>query len=197
MLSMPSKKSLSRTIRLRCVQLLGKLIENPAGVGLLQPGNLLQLMGDDFPLRRGIAGLDVMFEIAVEDRQADRVLLLDRHVRQRRGHGGGMIVLGPGVFSVADRAESHRFAGIDDDEQMQICLFQILLEIDLVGLAEDLPVDVAGVVAGHVGPMLRELDGDSLVWRAMHPGHQSFDDEPGPQVQGMDAHSVRGSRYLR
>ena len=40
--------------------------------------------------------------------------------------------------------------------------------------------------AGRVGPVLRELDGDALVRRAVHPGHQPFDDEPGAQVQRPD-----------
>jgi hypothetical protein len=70
---------------------------------------------------------------------------------------------------------------------MKIGLFQILLEINLVGLGEDFPIDVADVVAGDVLPMLGEFDGDSLIRRAVHAGHEAFDDEAGAQVERGDA----------
>ena len=70
---------------------------------------------------------------------------------------------------------------------MEIGFFEILLEIDFVGLAEDFPIDVADVVAGDVGAMLGEFDGDALIGRAVHAGHEAFDDKAGPQIEGRDA----------
>src|SRR6476660_1998045 len=78
---------------------------------------------------------------------------------------------------------SHRFGCIDDADQVEIRLFKILLKINLVGLAKDLPIDVSNIIAGNIRPMLRELDADALIWRAMHASHEAFDDQPGAQIE--------------
>ena len=53
-------------------------------------------------------------------------------------------------------------------------------------LPKDLPIHVPDVIARDVGPMLRELDTDPLIRRAVHAGHQAFDDEPGAQIEAPD-----------
>ena len=81
---------------------------------------------------------------------------------------------------------------------MEVRLLQVLLEIDLVGLAEDLPIDMADIIAGDIGAMLGELDADSLIGRAVHAGHQTFDDLPGAKVQGTEsARAYAGQDTLR
>src|ERR1700736_2035612 len=98
-----------------------------------------------------------------------------------------MVVFAPGPLIRIDRAEPHRFAGIHDADQVKVGLLLVLLEVNLVGLAKHLPIDVTDVVAGHILPMLRELDRDPLVGRTMHAGHQAFYDEPGTEVEGADS----------
>ena len=70
----------------------------------------------------------------------------------------------------------------------------ILLQVNLVGLAEDLPIDVPDVVAGDVRPVLGKLDGDALIRRAVHAGHQAFDDQRARRSRLLTCASVRGSR---
>jgi hypothetical protein len=69
---------------------------------------------------------------------------------------------------------------------VQVGLLEILLEVDLVGLPEHLPVDVPDVVPLHVRPVLGELDGDALVRRAVHACGEAFDDETGAQIETAD-----------
>jgi hypothetical protein len=43
---------------------------------------------------------------------------------------------------------------------VEVGLLEVLLEVDLVRLAEDLPIDVPDVVPERVRTVLRELDAD-------------------------------------
>ncbi len=66
---------------------------------LFSRGTMLQFLRDDLPLPRRVARLEVVLQRLIENRQPHRILLLNRHVRQRRRDGGGVIVLAPGLAS--------------------------------------------------------------------------------------------------
>ena len=63
----------------------------------------------------------------------------------------------------------------------------VLLQVELVGLGPDFPVDVPDVVARHILAMLGELDGEAVVRAGMHPGHVTLDHHARLQVQPLDA----------
>ena len=144
------------------MKLFGQLVEDSPRVGLFQARRLGQLVGNNFPLPGAVAGFDVVFEILIEHGQSRRILLLDCHVRKGRGDSGGVVELAPSGVAIPHRCIGHRLAGIDNTDQLQVGLLQVLLEVDLVGLAEHLPVHVAYVVAGDVLPVLGKLDTDAL-----------------------------------
>ena len=62
-----------------------------------------------------------------------------------------------------------------------------LLDLELVGACVDLPVEVAEVVAGCVGAVLCELDGDAGVGGAVLPAHDALDDHFGAELEGVEA----------
>ncbi len=68
----------------------------------------------------------------------------------------------------------------------QVRLVLVLLEIELVGAAEHLPVDVPQVVAGRVLAMLGKLDREPVVRAAMHARDVPFDDPRRPQLQAFE-----------
>ena len=61
----------------------------------------------------------------------------------------------------------------------------ILLEIILVGAAEDFPVEVTQVVARRILAMLGELHGESAERAAVHARHVSLDDPPVRQAEPL------------
>ena len=65
----------------------------------------------------------------------------------------------------------------------QVRLFFELLEVELVGAAENLPVEVPQVVAGCVLAVLGELDGEAVVGTAVYAGDVPFHDQPGTQLK--------------
>jgi hypothetical protein len=130
------------------------------------------------------------------DGQSDAIALLERDVGDRGGHGGGVVELAPvgstvetGLVSLAAgafegaRAVAHRSGCINQDDKIEVRLLLMLLQLELVGSSEDLPIEVAEVITGHVGTMLGKLDGQALVRRAMGAGGEPFDDHLRPQLE--------------
>ena len=64
---------------------LGQVVEDDAQVRLLARGGDVQHVEQLLQVRRLARRLQVAADRVVEDRQADRVLLLEDHVGQRRG----------------------------------------------------------------------------------------------------------------
>ena len=132
---------------------------------------------------RGIAaGADQRADLAVEGDQAHAVLLLEHQVGQRRGRALGVFELRHrrGVAPVA-----HALAGVQQQVADQVRLFLELLQVVLVGPAEDFPVEVAQVVAGRVLAMLGELDREAVEGAAMHARDVALDDPPRAQRQAL------------
>src|SRR5690606_24409541 len=66
---------------------------------------------------------------------------------------------------------------------------RLLLEFfddEAIGAPVDLPVDVARIVAGHVGAVIRELHGLAVVRALMHARDDALDDHPRPQLESAD-----------
>src|SRR5688572_24778459 len=66
--------------------------------------------------------------------------------------------------------------------------FLLVLFDDVAFVATvDLPIDVADVVAGHVFPMLHELNGEAAKRTAVFTDTEPFHERPGLQAEGLDA----------
>ena len=83
-------------------------------------------------------------------------------------------------------AIGHGGRGIEQDEQLGIGLAAIALEEAAVGAGEDVPVDVAQVVAFGVGTVLGEFLGEAEVGRAVEAGDEAVYDGLGNQVEAGD-----------
>src|SRR5262249_8179319 len=69
----------------------------------------------------------------------------------------------------------------------QIGFFLELLDVELVGLGPDLPIEVADVVSRSVIAVLHELDRVPEEGTAVHAGDETFDHLASAQVQTRDA----------
>src|SRR5262249_706027 len=97
-----------------------------------------------------------------------------------------------GVFELVDllRAETHRGRGIEQEEDLRVGLTAIALEVAALGAREDVPIDVAEIVAFGVGAVFGELLGETEVGGAVHAGYEGVDDGFGYKVK-------RGNRGQR
>src|SRR3974377_930218 len=113
---------------------------------------------------------DVILHILIEDNQAGGVALAVGHVAQRGGYEARVI-----QFGDASGPEAHRGGRVEEEEELGIGLSAIALEEAAVGAGEDVPIDVAQVVAFGVCTILGELLGETEVRRAMQPGDETVD----------------------
>ena len=127
--------------------------------------------------------------LAVEQDQADRVLLLDQQHGQRDDQRGGVVELRQRAGAVV-----HRGAGIDHERDPQVAFFFVLLDVMAIGAPEDAPVEPAQIVAGRVFAVLGELDVEAVERTAMLPADRPFDDTAGAQHQAGDARRGRQDR---
>ena len=81
------------------------------------------------------------------------------------------------------RGVGHRLAGVEQQVRQEVGLLLVLLEVELVGLGPDLPVDVADVVARHVFAVLGELDGEAVVGAGVLARDVPLDDHPRLEVE--------------
>ena len=98
-------------------------------------------------------GRDVLVHGAVEQQQADLVVVVDRRERQQRTELDRRL-----AFGTLARAEVQRRAHVDQQQYGELALFHIALHIGRAHAGGDIPVDGAHVVARHVGTHLVELD---------------------------------------
>ena len=114
--------------------------------------------------------------------QADRVLLMDHQVAERRRQADGVLELG----QLLPVGVGHRRAQVHDQVAGDVGLGLELLEVILVGLGVDVPVEVLEIVAGDVLAVLGELDGEALKRAGVQAGEEALDDELGPQIEPGD-----------
>ena len=137
-------------------------------------------------VRLGAARRDDLPDVLVEADQADRVLLPQEQVRQAGGDRAAVLVLGEGAAAVA-----HRLADVHDQRRPQVGLGLELLDVKAVGLAPDLPVEVAEVVAADVLAVLDELDRVAEEPAFVHAGDEPLDHLLGAEVEPAGAGDCR------
>ena len=84
------------------------------------------------------------------------------------------------------RRVRHGRRSIEQDQQLRIGFAAIALEEALLGAREDVPIDVAEVVALGVGAVLGEFLGEAEIGRAVEPGDEAIDDGLGDEVEAVD-----------
>src|SRR4029079_6300761 len=91
----------------------------------------------------------------------------------------------PPVIELGDTAaaEAHRLLHGQQHREVGVGVGLVLLYIEAVGTAEQLPVDAADVVAGGVAAVLGEVDGGAEVRRPVHPVDEPVDDRAGDQLE--------------
>ena len=118
--------------------------------------------------------------LRVERDQADRVLLVDHQVAEGGGQADGVLELGQ---LLAVRCTAIDARQVHDQVAGDVRLGLELLDVVLVGLGVDVPVEVLEVVAGDVLAVLGELDREALERAGVQAGQEALDDELGPQVE--------------
>jgi hypothetical protein len=92
-----------------------------------------------------------------------------------------------GILQLRERGArpliAHALADVDCQVARQARLGLELLEIDAIGFADHLPIDIPQVVPRRVLPMLGELDRLPSIRAAMLAGEKAVDDVPGAQLQ--------------
>ena len=78
---------------------------------------------------------------------------------------------------------AHRLGSVEEDVGLEVRLLLVLLDVEAVGAAEDLPVDVAGVVARDVLPVLGELHAEAVVGALVEPRDVPLDDHAGLHLE--------------
>ncbi len=112
-------------------------------------GGLLIVAGGSVVFRR--RGLDSALRIRKRN-HAHAIKAAQRHVAD----GGGDLA---GEIEFARLAESHGLAGIEKNAHGQFALLLVELEEKFFEAAEEIPIEVAEIVAGDVTAVVRELDG--------------------------------------
>ena len=151
---------------------------------------------EQLPLPRG--GSDIVLHVLVKDDESGSVALVRRHVAETGRHEAGEVEL---VHRV--RAVAHRSAGVEQDQQLRIGLAAIAFEVHALRAGEDVPIDVAQVVAGRVGAVFGEFLAEAEIRRAVQSGHEAIHHGLGDQVETVDGSerswiekSLQHKRYL-
>ena len=87
-----------------------------------------------------------------ERNHTDAIKAAQRHVAD----GGGDLA---GEIEFARFAEGHGLAGIEENAHGQFALLLVELEEKFVETTEEIPIEVAEIVAGDVAAVVGELDG--------------------------------------
>jgi hypothetical protein len=90
-------------------------------------------------------------------------------------------------------SRNHGAAVIDQQMAAEVGFVLELFEIKAVGTGVETPVQVAGVLAGRVGPVFGELDGETVIRTAMQAAPETFDDNPARNSRFRIAISALGS----
>ena len=114
--------------------------------------------------------------------QSNRVLLGNHQVSQ----GGGQTDRVVEFCQFLLVRVSHRLTQIHDQVARDIGLRLKFLDVILVGLGEDLPVNILQVVAVRVLAMFAELDTEPVKRTGVQSVQETLHDELGPQVKSLD-----------
>ena len=112
-------------------------------------------------------------DLVVEGDEADRVPLAQQHQAEGGDQPPGIVELGE--HGLRRAGPGHRAAHVQHRHRAEIGLLFVLLDVQPVVAAQDLPVDVAELVARLVHPMLGEFHGEATAGRAVQPGEEALD----------------------
>ena len=157
--------------------------ERPRRVRRARRAGIAERGHDPPPLLRPRAWRNDRARLRVEPHQPHRVTLPKQQERDRGRDTLGVFALGE-PRGIA--APVHRPAHVEHDGRAQIRFLFVLLHEPLVGPREHFPVDVPQIVAGLVGAMLRELDGEALARRFVQPGEKSVHDPSRHNLQSPE-----------
>ncbi len=138
-------------------------------------------------LAGAVACGDEVADDVVEGDKADGVALFLEEEGEGGCEGGGV-----GGLGVADGAEVHGAAAVEDEMAAEVGFVLELLDVGAVGAGEDTPVDVAWIVAVGVLAVLGELDGEAVIGGAMDAGPEALDDGACAQLEAADGHECAG-----
>ena len=119
-------------------------------------------------------------QFAVKRGQANAVLLLQDQIRQRSRNALRVLQL---TQRRLGSPIAHALAGVQDEIADKIGLLLVLLQVILVGFSEDLPINLAQIIAGHVFAVLCELDRESVIRAFVDSRHVAFDNRLSAQLR--------------
>ena len=152
------------------------LSEDLGQIGLVGRFGLLQRAVDGLQMVSAGAPRKLRADLLIEQCEPDGILLPESQGGEASGEGCGIVEFVQWATTVV-----HAFGTIDQQCAPQIGVFFVLLDIESVLTAPNLPVDVPKIVSWHVLTVLNELDGLPKVWTAMHPREKALNDVAGPE----------------
>ena len=128
------------------------LLQRTAEIGGHSDRRTLQSQHDSPQMSRAVACRQIVFNLHVKPRQADGISLHRQEVAECGRQRSGVI-----EFGIGQGAVPHRPTGIDKQVAAQVCLVFVSLDVIAVTAGIQPPVEVAGVIAGDILPILSEL----------------------------------------
>ena len=153
-----------------------------AGLGLDHCLQDVMQMGDAGLIRNEVA------DLAVKGDQAHGILLGHEQVGHGCGELAGVVKLQHTLLS----AISHATAGIEHDGGAQVGFLVELTNVEAVRASEDFPIQTPDIIPLHIGPVLAELDAESLMRRGVMPGRESLHHGAREELQVMQTRDVFG-----
>ena len=162
-------------------ELLRRAVHDVAERGVSTGGGLGQRLHERAQVARARGGRQDAPHLLLEQAEPHGIPLAHDQVGQRGRHRAR-------VFDLAQRPRAvlHGLGDVDEDPGAQVGLLLVLLDVEAVRLAVDLPVHVAHVVAGDVLAVLGELHAETAERRAVEPRHEPLDDQARFQVEARD-----------
>ena len=131
-------------------------------------------------------------DLPVEGDQPHRVLLVDHQVAERGRQADRVIELG----QLLPIGVAHRTAQVHHQVAGDVGLGLELLDVILVGLGVDQPVDVLRIVAGRVFAVFAELDREAVERAGVQPVQKALHDELRARSSRLIWRITSGFRYF-
>jgi len=151
----------------------GRLHERAWAVGAFPCPGVVERVDNAAPLHRAGPGRNDRAHLVVEADEPDGVALAE----QQPGYGGGdPFGVGELCDALGGAGPVHGLGDVKHDCGAEVGLLLELLDQPLIGARHHTPVEIAEVIAGLIGAMFGELDGESFAGRLVQPHQESFHD---------------------
>jgi hypothetical protein len=141
------------TMRARWRDLLGRFVDRLDQARLASGGEPADLVEKDAEVAGTTSRGSLFFKTGRAAVETGRVALLGGEVGEGAGETAGVVEARRTGLAVA-----HRSARVDDEAEAKIRVGFEFLDVIAVGAAPGAPVETAGVVAGNILAILRELE---------------------------------------